>query len=110
METTLHKPGRVYLTEDHAFAGNSGSPVFIDTGKYAGVIGSPSYKLLGVISGEVLETSDLTLHVTTTYTASVGANSDVSIVVPASEIRSILYSSSLQAERDAYLAQLPKAK
>lgn len=87
METTLHKPGKVYLTEAHAFAGNSGSPVFIDTNKFANVIGGISFKLLGVISGEVLESSDLTLHVTTSYTASVGANSDVSVVVPASEIR-----------------------
>jgi hypothetical protein len=109
METTLHKPGKVYLAEAHAFAGNSGSPVFIDTNKFANILGA-SYTLLGVISGEVLETSDLTLHVTTTYSATMGANSDVSMVVPASEIKNILDSPSLQAERDAYIAQLPKAK
>ncbi|HXM65884.1 MAG TPA: hypothetical protein VN911_04065 [Candidatus Acidoferrum sp.] len=110
METTLHKPGKVYLAEAHAFSGNSGSPVFIDTSKFANVIGAPSYSLLGVISGEVLETSDLTLRVTTTYTANVGANSDVSIVVPACEIKNILDSPPLRAERDAFIAQLAHAK
>ncbi len=110
METTLHKPGRVYLTEAHAFAGNSGSPVFVDINKFANAVGGPSYALLGVISGEVLETSDLTLRVATTYTAKVGANSDVSIVVPMSEIKNILDSPALQAERDALAAQLPRAK
>jgi hypothetical protein len=110
LETTLHKPGRVYLTEAHAFAGNSGSPVFIDTNRFANIVGGPSYTLLGVISGEILETSDLTLHVTTSYSASLGANSDVSMVVPASEIKGILYSPHLQADRDAFVAELLRAK
>lgn len=100
---TLHKLGRIYLVEVHSFSENSGSPVFIDTNKFVNPLG-PSYYLLGVISGEVQETSDFTLHVTTSYTANVVANSDVSVVVPASEIKSILYSPSLQAERDAWVA------
>jgi len=103
METTLHKLGRVYLAEAHAFNGNSGSPVFVDTNKFANIIGT-SYKLLGVISGEVPESSDFILRVTTSYTANVLANSDVSVVVPANEIRSILYDPTLQAERDAAFA------
>jgi hypothetical protein len=104
METTLHKPGRVYLAETHSFGGNSGSPIFIDTNKFANIIAGPSFKLLGVISGEILESSDFTLHVTTSYAANLGTNSDVSVVVPAHEITSILDSPSLQAERNAFNA------
>ena len=103
METTLHKLGRIYVAEAHAFNGNSGSPMFVDTAKFTNSIGF-SYKLLGVISGEVLESSDFIMHVTTSYTANVAANSDVSVVVPANEIKSILYDPSLQALRDAAFA------
>jgi hypothetical protein len=109
METTLHKLGRVYLAEAHSFGGNSGSPVFVDIAKFTNPIGF-SYKLLGVISGEILESSDFTLHVATSYTANLAANSDISVVVPASEIKSILDSPSLQAERDAYVAHQAPTK
>ena len=70
LETTLHKPGKVYLTEAHAFEGNSGSPVFVETTKFSGLVIGGSYRLLGAISGEVFEGSDLTLHVTTSYSLS----------------------------------------
>jgi hypothetical protein len=103
METTLHKLGRIYLAEAHSFGGNSGSPVFIDIAKFTSPIGF-SYKLLGVISGEVLESADFVMHVTTSYTTTVGANSDVSIVVPATEIKNILDDPSLQTERDAFVS------
>jgi hypothetical protein len=110
METTLHKSGRIYLAEVHAFGGNSGSPVFIDTNKFSmGGIGS-LYSLLGVISGEVKETADFALQITTSLTGNVEANSDVSVVVPVSQVKDILYSPSLQAERDAVVAQAVHAK
>jgi hypothetical protein len=86
METTLHKLGRVYLAEVHAFGGNSGSPVFVDTAKFTGPIGY-AYKLLGVISGEILESSDFIMHVTTSYKANLAVNSDISVVVPAARLR-----------------------
>jgi hypothetical protein len=104
METTLHRPGNIYLAEAHAFGGNSGSPVLIDQNKFANIISGPSYKLFGVISGEVLESADFTLQVTTSYNGQVGANSDVSIVVPTDEIVKMLHSPPLQAQRDAYIA------
>jgi hypothetical protein len=107
METTLHKLGRVYLAEVHTFGGNSGSPVFIDTSKFAGIIGL-SYKLLGVISGYMYENSDLTLQVTTSLSGNLAANSDVSIVVPAVELKKLLDVPELQAARDSYVASLPK--
>jgi hypothetical protein len=108
LETTLNKKqGHIYLAEAHAFGGNSGSPIFIDTNKFANVIGGPSYQLLGVISGEVLENSDLTLNVTTSLTANVGANSDVSMVVPAHELLGVLNEPKLSGERDAVIAKQP---
>lgn len=110
METTLHALGRIYLAEAHAFGGNSGSPVFIDTNKFVNPMAGPSYALLGVISGEVQETSDFTLHVAASYAATVGANSDISVVVPAKEIKDILYSPALQALRDASFAQTQPPK
>src|SRR5579859_550255 len=101
METTLHKAGRVYLAEVHTFGGNSGSPVFVDTNKFANTAGGPSYSLLGVISGSVHEGADFTLLVTTSLAGTVEANSDVSMVVPANQIKDILDSPALQAARDA---------
>jgi len=103
LETSLHKPGRVYLVDAHAFNGNSGSPVFVDIAKFNNPFGY-SYRLLGVVSGEVLESSDFVMRVTTSFKAKVAANSDVSMVVPATEIRSILYDPALQAGRDAAFA------
>jgi hypothetical protein len=106
LDTTLNrKPGHLYLAEAHAFGGNSGSPMFIDTNKFANIIGGPSYKFLGVISGEVLENADLTLNVTTSFAANIGANSDVSTVVPARELLKILNGKELQNERDAIIAK-----
>jgi hypothetical protein len=59
VETTMNrKLGRLLFAEVHSFGGNSGAPVFIDTNKFSGVISSPSYRLLGVISGEVPESAD----------------------------------------------------
>jgi hypothetical protein len=105
METVLHKPGRVFLAEVHSFGGNSGSPVFVDTNKFTNVIGAPNYKLLGVISGEVRESEDFVLRVTTSYDASIAANSDVSVVVPAAEIIRLLDDPTLKAERDTLVEQ-----
>jgi hypothetical protein len=97
--TTLKKPGNVYLTEVHAFGGNSGSPVFVDIGglrrgKFS------SFKLLGVVAGEVFETNDFHLQVSTTYDGKVSANSGISMIVPASDLKALLESEPLQKMRD----------
>jgi hypothetical protein len=71
---------------------------------------SPSYRLIGVISGEVFENSDMTLNVTATVSASVAGNSDVSVVVPVSELAKLLENPQLKAERDRIVnPQLPGA-
>lgn len=101
--TTLNKPGRVYLAEAHTFDGNSGSPMLVDISKFRGQLLS-DYRFLGVVSGEVLESADLELQGTVSRGASVAANSDISYIVPATEVRKLLYSPALQGARDAYVA------
>ena len=107
LPTTMQKkPGHVLLTDAHVFGGNSGSPVFVDIARFAGMIGS-SYRFLGAISGEVFENADLTFTVTTSISGSVGANSDVSMVVPAWQVLDILDQPSLKKQRDDFLAAHP---
>ncbi len=106
IQTTLHKLGHVYLAEAHAFGGNSGSPMFVDVNKFKNVLGF-DYKLLGVVTGEVQETEDLTLKVATTYKGTISANSNVSVIVPAFEVNNLLMSPVFQHLRDAYVALHP---
>ncbi|MBV8436027.1 MAG: hypothetical protein JOY95_00765 [Silvibacterium sp.] len=84
--------------------------MFVDINKFSNKLGY-DYKLLGVVSGEVFESSDLSLQVTTSYRGNVAANSDVSVVVPAEEVKAILYSSELEKLRnDAVAASLSAPK
>jgi hypothetical protein len=90
LPTTLKKPGHVYLAEVHSFGGNSGSPMFVDVGgPRRGKFGY-DFKLLGVVSGEVYETADFQLQVAATFNGQVAANSGVSMVVPASDVKASL--------------------
>ncbi len=105
------QPSHVYLTEAHSFHGNSGSPVFVDPTKFQGIISGPTYRLLGVISGEVYEKSDLTLTVVSTLSGNIEANSGVSIVVPASELMKLLDDQTLRDDREKVIQkQLQEAK
>ena len=99
------KSGSVYLADVHITKGNSGSPIFIipalGLGANEGLGGVPGvFGLLGVVSGYMQETSDLTLRASTTWHASVQANSGVSVVVPAQQLKELLYSPELQRLRD----------
>jgi len=105
--TMQRKPGHVLLADAHVYHGNSGSPVLIDTSRFAGGIGF-SYRFLGVICGEVYENADLTFTVTTSISGTVGANSDVSIVVPAWQILDILDLPEVKKERDDFVAAHPE--
>lgn len=103
--TTLKKPGHVYLTEVHAFGGNSGSPMFVDVaGPRRGKFGY-DFKLLGVVAGEVFETSDFHLQIVTSLNGEVSANSGISVVVPASDIKALLTRPDLQKLRDDTVAR-----
>ncbi len=107
LPTTLHRLGRIYLAEVHSFGGNSGSPMFVDTMKFRTVLGT-DYRFLGVVTGEVFESNDFALQVSTSFRATVAANSNVSVVVPAEEVRKLLFSPKLQAARDREFTSLPK--
>src|SRR5713101_4457884 len=70
LETTLHKPGRLYLADVHVYGGNSGAPMFVNLGGFrnGGITTGVSYRLLGVVSGYFYETENFQLQVATTLT------------------------------------------
>ena len=110
MTTTTCKSGDICLADIHITPGNSGSPIFVipalglDSGEQLG--GVPSFfGLLGVVSGYMQETSNLTLRASTTWEASVHANSGVSVVVPAQQLKDLLDSPELQRLRDEMIAR-----
>lgn len=109
--STLCKPSDVYLADVHAIQGNSGSPVFMTPrftlgGMVATSNGVVPYGLLGVISGYESENENLTLQATTTFSGSVQANSGISIIVPAWQLKALLESAPLQALRDEVVVRL----
>lgn len=105
MPTTLKKPGRFYLAEVHAFGGNSGSPMFVDVaGLRKNKLGY-DFRLLGVVAGEVFETASFELQVNASFKGDVAANSGISVVVPAAELKTLLDSSVLKKQRDELVAK-----
>jgi hypothetical protein len=112
METTLRKPGHLYLADVHTFHGNSGSPMFVNIGGYrnGSLTAGYSYLLLGVVSGYYLEDADFKLTVATTLEGTLHGNSGISIVVPAYELRTLLESPQLQSMRDDIVKNLENAK
>ncbi len=103
METTLRKPGHLYLADVHTFHGNSGSPMFVNIGglRNGKLMFGPSFLLLGVVSGYYLEDANFKLTVATTLEGTLHGNSGISIVVPAYELKTVLDSRLLQGLRDA---------
>jgi hypothetical protein len=105
IETTLKKQGHVYLAEVHSFGGNSGSPVFVDVGGLRRGQFGYSFKLLGVVAGEVSETADFQLQVVTTLSGKVSANSGISVIVPARDVKALLETPQAQKPRDDAVAR-----
>ena len=110
--TTLRSLGHVYLIDAHVFGGNSGSPVLVDlAGQRDGnMIVGTNYKLLGLVSGYVQESSELTLQPVASYAGTVVANSGVAMVVPAQQILDLLDQPTLQAERQQMAAAFTATK
>jgi hypothetical protein len=109
LTTTLGGEGRLYLADIHVFHGNSGAPTFVNVGGFRGgnvLVGGFPYLLLGVVSGYFYETEDLQLQVATTLTGKASANSGISIVVPVDELKKLLDSPALQAQRNAEVAKM----
>src|ERR1700676_962412 len=68
LDTTLKKPGHLYLGDVHVFGGNSGSPLFVNLSgmRNGSLLLGTQYRLLGVVSGFYHEDSNLNLTVATT--------------------------------------------
>ncbi len=99
----------VYLSDAHVFGGNSGSPMFVDINKFKQVLGF-DYRLLGVVAGEMYEQTDFSLQPTVPVNGRFNANSGISYIVPASEIKKILEGPALQKGRDDFVASLQSKK
>jgi hypothetical protein len=106
METTLKKPGSLYLAEVHVFGGNSGSPLIVNLGglRNGAISAGYDYRLLGIVSGYYHEDANLTLTVATTYKGKLEQNSGISMIVPVDKLKELLDSPALQAQRDAEIA------
>jgi len=108
--TTLKKLGHAYFADTFTFGGNSGSPLLVDIQRFKDN-SRYDYRLLGVVSGFVNESNDFTLQVTTDYSGTVKENSGICIIVPAAELRKVLYSPELTRKREeaiAHILQNPK--
>ena len=105
METTLHKPGHLYLADVHVFGGNSGSPLLVNLAglRSGALMMGTHYELLGVVSGFYHEDSNLNLTVSATLTGRLEENSGIAMVVPADELKALLDIPALQAARDAQI-------
>jgi hypothetical protein len=110
--TTLHKPGNVYLADVHAFHGNSGSPMFVNTGGLrAGHIGASSYVLLGVISGYYPESeTNFSIPAARVLTGEVHDNSGIAAVVPGDEIKALLDLPVLKQARESSVENFLRQK
>lgn len=110
MDTTLHKPGQLYLADLHAFHGNSGSPVFVNLGgeHHGSFMLGDNYRLLGLISGYYPESAGYSVPAATVLTGEVHDNSGIATIVPAEEIIKLLNSSEVLADQDRQLARLSK--
>jgi hypothetical protein len=110
LDTTLHKKGRLFLADLHAFHGNSGSPVFVNLGGFhhGTIYAGDRYLLLGIISGYYPESAGFSVPAATILTGEVRDNSGIATIVPAEELTKLLYSPSVQADRDNQVANLAK--
>lgn len=108
LDTTLHKQGRLFLADIHAFHGNSGSPVFVNIGgihngtMYVG----EKYVLLGVLSGYYPESVGFSVPAATVLTGEVRDNSGIATIVPGAELINLLNSPDVQADRDRQVKNL----
>lgn len=93
---------QVYLADAHAFGGNSGSPVFFNLGGFreGNIMAGDDYHLLGVVNGMLTEDENFNLQLAATLKGKASANSGISTIVPADELRALLDDPRLQKMRD----------
>jgi hypothetical protein len=110
--TTLRKIGDLYLVDCHVFGGNSGSPMFINLAgqRQGSMIVGVNYRLLGVVSGYMKETSDFSLQTVASYAGTMDANSGIATVVPAQKLIDLLNSPVLIQLRDKAVVAASQTK
>lgn len=110
INTTLQKPGQLYLADAHAFHGNSGSPLFVSVGglRHGSLAVGENYLLIGVISGYYPEGESISVPAATVLTGEVHDNSGIATVVPAKELLALLNSPEVQSERDSHIPAMAK--
>lgn len=108
LDTTLHKQGRLFLADLHAFHGNSGSPVFVNTGgmHHGTIYAGERYTLLGILSGYYPESAGFSVPAATVLTGEVRDNSGIATIVPGEELTNLLNSREVQADRDRQVTVL----
>lgn len=102
-------PERLYLADVHAFGGNSGAPAFVNlSGLRNGslALGPPEYRLVGVVNGLMTEDENFNLKLTTTLKGKLAANSGVSTIVPADDLKALINGPALQAFRDRVVSNV----
>ena len=67
-------------------------------------VGGFPFLFLGVVSGYFYEAQDFSFQVATTLSGKANANSGISMVVPADDLKALLDSPELQAQRDIIVA------
>ncbi len=110
LDTTLHKKGKLFLADLHAFHGNSGSPVFVNLGgmHHGSFFAGDRYILLGLISGYYPESAGFSVPAATVLTGEVRDNSGIATIVPGEELIKLLNSKEVQANRDNEVARQTK--
>lgn len=111
LDTTLHKPGHLYLADLHAFHGNSGSPVYVNvyaTAHHGTIPLGEKYLLLGLISGYYPESVGFSVPAAMVLTGEVRDNSGIATIVPAYELNKLLNSTEIQTQRDNELPFVTK--
>jgi hypothetical protein len=103
IKTTRGKLGNIYLADVHAIKGSSGSPAMVSLGgmRQGSLTVGDRELLIGVVSGYYIEDENLNLEVTTTIRGSGQANSGISMIVPADELKKLLEQPEVQQLRDA---------
>jgi len=98
----LSRAEKVYLADVHVFGGNSGSPAFINLGGYheGSMVLGDDYRLLGVVNANVSEDEKFNLELATTVSGKGIANSGISTIVPADELKALLEDPRVQKLRD----------
>ncbi len=95
-------PEKLYLADVHAFGGNSGAPAFINLGGLHGgaMMLGEEYRLLGVVNGGMSEDENFDLQQTATLRGTAKANSGISTIVPAGELKALLEDPRLEQARN----------